>query len=277
MIKFLLCLLMIMSFKVVSGQDLIPGAKIWESIGLSAKISKKWKVEFENVQSYNLNRPIFSYSQTSLKIKRRVKYHLNIGLEGALGVYSWQNSYSRYGLTPIAGVAVINRISVNVEHKFKVLKIIRFKQRLQSQFFFPKLDKYQFRFVYRFKAYFSTGIKWDLKPFVEPMIYFYLNGVPSLYRNDHNIIETYKSPNGFHRLRLKGGIQFKPLKNVKKLGLSVYFMYQKEFNISGVGHDLNVVKKGSSDILYPFSPSKSNILNPFNDYSVLGIHAQYNL
>lgn len=278
MIRFIPFLILFSFARISLSQDLISGSKTWGSLGINKDIGKKWTLGFENLQCFNTVGLSFSFNQSTLELQRKLKFNSAISLDYAYSIYKWRSSYERFGLQPQFGNAIIHRIGFNIENRFKISKKIKVKQTLQSQLFIPTLDKYQFRFSYRLKiSYSNSNWIWKLSPFIEPMIYFYLNGHPVIYRNNNNKIETYKSPNGFHRFRIKSGFSLKPFRKLKDLSLTIYYMYQQEFNINGLGNDLNVIGNGSSTLTYPFTPDLTNLINHFNNYSVYGFHIHYDL
>ena len=107
-----------------------------------------------------------------------------------------------------------------------------------------------------------------LKPFIQGAMYYYLNGVPvDYYDADFNVIET-ASPNGPHRIRLKLGTGFSPIKKNKSINLILYYGYNMEFNINGWGNKLNFLRPS-------LSGKRTFTTYGFNNYSIVGLQLNY--
>lgn len=264
---------------VLFSQDVLSGAKIWTGFSVGYTINKKTSITLENINSLNAYDGSFTFNQLSILGTRAFKK--NIALEFGYGnnLYKWLPSYNVYNLrTSSFGTVMFHNIELNINHKFKISNTFRVKQELGGQFYIPSLEKYQLRFQYRIKIFYYKKENFlRFSPFIEPIIYYYLNGIPISYKNDQNEIIAYKSPNGFHRYRLKAGVKISPFKKLSNLSFIFYYTLQKEFNIHGLGHDLNVISNNKPSLDYNNIPNKTNNIYPFNNYSIIGFHILYDI
>ncbi len=259
----------IVSFcSTVQAQDLFTGTKLWSGISIKKSIKKKNKLEIEVLHSRNINAFSFSFHQTTVFWQRKFADNLWWKAGYSIGNYNWNTTYRDLGFIPNNyGLITIHRFSAALIHKIKLSKHLKIKQTLVPQYYLKRLNKYRLRTLYRLKLYYSKS-KLPLKasPFIEGMLYHYFDGVPVIYSSD-----KYRSPNGIHRYRIKTGIKIKPVKSWK-MRIILYYLYQQEFNLNGLGQELNYLRPVRNAFTYPSSPYKSNVLNPFNNYQVIGIH-----
>ncbi len=256
-------------FNAIQAQDLFTGTKFWSGISMQKSIAKKNKIELEVLHSRNTNDFSFSFHQTSIFWQRKFADNLWWKAGYSLGNYQWNlTTYRSLGFIPNNyGLITIHRFSAAIIHKIKLSKHLKMKQILVPQYYLTPLSKYRLRTLYRLKLYYAKS-KLPLKasPFVEGLLYHYFGGTPVIYSSD-----KYRSPNGIHRYRIKAGIKIKPVKSWK-MRVILYYLYQQEFNINGLGQELNYLRPVRNTFTYPSSPYKSNVLNPFNNYQVIGIH-----
>ncbi len=272
--RFLVLTLLFVAFKLSFSQDLFLGNKLWYSAYIYKKINKKIYTDAYILNGYNVNNHSFSFLQIDFAINYKFDKKQTVYVGYSPSIYQWIPSYSiKYGssISPL-GTVYFSRLFTGYKYRVKLFKGLRLKNDLGAQFYFPRLEKYQFRFTYKAKFYWYDK-NWPLKisPFTQLSLYYYLNGIPAIYYNDNGEFAGYKSPNGLHRYRLKLGFSIKPFKQYKKISLVMYYAIQREFNISGLGNDLNVTKPGSAnDIVYPFTPQTSKVRYPFNGFDILG-------
>lgn len=259
---------------LVFSQDLLPNAKFWSGISVNKKLSKKIKLDVGTLQSFNTNDLSFSFNQSNLGLEYSFSRKFKGKINYALGQFNWSRNYNKYDIAPNVFQKVsIHRLGIAAIYKLKLGKGFKLKQTIDVQHFFPTLDKYKIRSLYRVKLYYKNGI-FPLKStlFCEGILYHYLGGNPIVYRDENNAVSSYESPNGFHRYRLKAGINMKPLKNHGNLLMILYFSTQKEFNLASIGNDIHVIRPDQGN-----PQGKSNIIYPFNNYNVIGIHFIYSI
>ncbi|MFH1319705.1 MAG: hypothetical protein ABII90_03515 [Bacteroidota bacterium] len=276
--KITATIIILFIFSNIYGQDTFSGSKIWNSLYFSKDINKKYSVRLFSLFGFD-NAPMsFSFNQNNLSLAYKISKKHSVSAGYTQYFYRWSPYYDKYNRNINSlGTISFNRVFAGYTYKIKILPVLRVKQSLDAQFFFQQLDKYQTRFLYGGKIYLYKK-DWILKfsPFFQYVIYYYLNGVPAIYYDNSGNVSTYRSPNGFHRYRFKIGFSCKPMKKFKNLGLVFYYAVQNEFNLSGFGNDLNVIRPGSiKDIVYPYTPSLSGVENPFNHLKIIGFQLNF--
>ena len=192
--------------------------------------------------------------------------------------YKWQPFYDKYNKTisPLQTIS-FNRIFAGYKYRLNIISRLRLRNNFGVQYYLTQLEKYQLRFTYKGKLYwYDKNLPMKLKPFIQTSLYYYQGGIPIIYYDNQGNIDSFKSPNGLHRYRLKFGISLKPVKKVKQLGITIYYAIQQEFNLKGFGNDLNVVRPGTTaDIAYSFTPQVSGVKYPFNNFNILGFQINF--
>ena len=185
---------------------------------------------------------------------------------------SYENRYPQQ-VSPF-GTITFHKFSTGITHKFKYRDLpFRFKQDLVAQYFTPKLEKYQFRFLYKFKTtYVNKNLPLNLRPFAQLFLYYYHGGTPIFYFDDEGEEDRYASPNGLHRFRIKSGVSFKPFEKHKFFSVVLYYALNKEFNIDGLGNELNHKRPIDAE-----DPGRFRQITdvPFNNYSILGFQLNF--
>lgn len=259
--------------KPVFSQDVLDGSKVWYSSYLYHKLNKKIYIDDYLLVSFNALQHSFSFLQNDLSINYELSKKSAIYFTYSRAMYNWTPAYKDLYVQPITSFNTIdfNRLAIGGKYDIKFKKYWKLDQDLSAQFYFPQLEKYQSRFTYDVKiAFKSKKMPLQLSPFITESIFYYQNGIPTFYYNEDGSLGDYKSPNGFHRIRTKFGLSFHPVKTIKKLGVIVYYSMQKEFNIPGLGNDLNISSPGNSgDVQKVTLPQR--VIYPFNDYNVFGI------
>ncbi len=274
--KVLLILLMVLSSTTVCAQDLISGDKLWLGFSLGKKVGKNFRLNLENLTSWNSEDGGFNFNQSNISLDYRLAKRLKLEIGYGQAQFRWSTFYQRYAL-PISRLNTISfhRMSLGIRQRFRITKRIRVQHGLETQFYIPRLEKYQIRIQYRFRLY-AYKKSWPLSitPSLEPMLYYYQNGIPIIYRDNQNKIVAYDSSNGLHRFRCRFGLKFKPIKNFDWLRVLAYYAIQKEMNLLPIGNDLNVLQYQSPD---SHSHEEQQVLYPFNDYDIFGLHLLINL
>ena len=228
-------------------QDLAPGFKTWGGIGINWRITKKSSINFSQLLGANLNPSTIQYTQSNINYDYRFnkRHSLKLGYKPSVyfsggNVKLYNRGYTEYAF----------------RHKLFTLPI---KHIVTSEFHFPTLKKYQFRFIYGVKYYFKNNfLPIKMTPYLKAQLFYYLRGKPLSYYDSNSDLIVKQSPSDFHRFRLGGGITMKPTRSLR---LSVYYFYQQEFNTNLTSNrDLNIPSKNGSKIKYPF-----------NNYHVVGI------
>lgn len=266
--KIIVVIFLVFFLNPLFSQDIFEGNKIWYSNYLHKKLNQK--VYFTNylLFSFNTNPHSFSFLQNDLAANYTLSKKVSINFAYSYAMYNWTKAYLSAYDQRISYLNTIgfNRISLGGSYEFKFKRFWKLDQDFAAQLYFPQLEKYQYRFEYSMKLSFKESkTQFRITPFIQGSLYYYLNGVPIYYYTDAGDVGDYKSPNGLHRYRTKFGITFRPLKNRRKISMVIYYCMQKEFNIRGIGNDLNVTSPAGG------SMNSRNIVYPFNNYNIYGI------
>ncbi len=275
--RFLLSFSFLFLFSVECvSQDLLSSSMLWSGVLVSKKINKKIRFNLGDLHSVNMTDGVFSFNQSSFSTTYKVKKNLKIKLEYSLGVYRWNNNLTQLGLLSSGiGTTNIHRFTGGVSNRKKINKRFKIKQSIEAQVYFPRLYKYKVRSFYKAKFYYNPKkTPFSSVFFVETKLFYFFDGMPIVYRDSDNKIVDYASTDGIHRARLKVGVRFVPIKNKKSIKVILYYMAQKEFNIKGVGNEINVLTPAEINANYL---GKQKVLYPFNDYNVFGVHLLFNI
>lgn len=260
--------LLLIFIKPCFSQDLLEGDKPWYSLYINHTLNKKIYIDDCLLASFNGLQHSFSFLQNDISFNYRCSKKVDVYFRYSYAAYNWTRAYKEVYAQPVSVFNTIgfNRIAIGGKYDLKFRKYWRFDQELGAQFYFPQLEKYQYRFQYNVRlTYRRKKMPMRLRPFVQASLFYYLNGIPDFYYNEDGSLGEYKSPDGLHRYRVKYGVSFRPVKSIKKLNMVLYYNTQKEFNLPGLGNDLNVTS--------PLQESKDiqRIKYPLNNYNVYGI------
>ncbi len=268
----LFLILVVLFTQPVFSQDILDGDKVWYSTYLNYKLNKKIYFDDYLLLSFNGLQHSFSFFQNDFNINYALSKKATLYAGYSYAMYNWIPEYKTAYSQNISAVSTIgfNKAEVGGKYDISIGKNFKIDQDLAAQFYFPQLEKYQFRFEYSIKlSYKERKTSFRFTPFVQGVIFYYQNGIPVHYYKDDGSLGDYKSPNGFHRYRAKFGLSFRPIKSFKSMGIVLYYNIQKEFNISGFGNDLNI-KTPLGNIT-----NTQNIIYPFNNYNVFGIQLNF--
>ena len=265
-------ILVVLFAQNVFAQDILSGDKVWYSAYLHHKLNKKIYFDDYLLVSFNGLSHTFSFLQNDLNINYKLSKKSTLYAGYSYAVYNWIPQYKTAYSQNISIFKTIgfNKIAIGGKYRNNLGKHFKLYHDLSAQFYFPQLEKYRFRFEYSLKlSYKEQKTIFKFSPFVQGSIYYYQNGIPTHYYNADGSLGDYKSPNGFHRYRVKFGLSFRPIKNIKKIGMVLYYTMQKEFNISGFGNNINI-KTGVGNFT-----NTQNTIYPFNNYNVYGIQLNF--
>lgn len=266
-----ICLLTICSSRAIS-QDLSQDQKLWYSSYLYFKINNKFFIDDYILNGYNAQGHSFSFVQNDLNLNYRITKKLIVYTGIANYIYKWSSIYNQSYAGSISRFGTISylRGNIGLKLKLKLGKILEMDQSLAFQSYYPSLEKYQSRVAYSNQLSFAKrGTPLSFSPFVQFGLFYYLNGIPSIYYDKDGNYDGYYSADGLHRMRFKFGVKMKPFKKQDNFGIVLYYCIQKEFNIDGIGgHDLNTSR--------PVPLTSSQTINyPFNNYNILGVQFNF--
>ena len=270
--KLLVCAVLMSNVFFCSAQDLLQGNKNWYSTYLYFKLGKRFFIDDYLLDGYDTQGHKFSFVQNDLAINYKVSKKLTAFIGCANYIYKWNPTFLSAYNNQVSRLGTISfvRASVGLKYKFHFLKNFEMDQSLAFQSYYPSLEKYQSRIAYSNQLSFSSKkIVWSLTPFAQVGLYYYLNGIPSMYYDNDGQMSGYYSSDGLHRARIKFGIKMKPLKNNNKFGVIFYYCIQKEFNMNELGgHDLNTSRN------VPIT-EKQTVTYPFNNYNIYGVQLNF--
>lgn len=258
-------LVFIMSISLF-GQDFGRDHKVWNTLYVSGKIGKRMVFDNSLINAFHLDGRGHWFTQNDFGLHYKFSRKYRVVLMYGMSFYQWRPSFADFyeGERSAIGTANFHRVAVMFNHYHTFNRHFRMKQSIGAQFYFPGFRKYQTRWVYQTRLTYRNK-RWPmgLRPYVQGSLFYYLNGqAVEFFSEDAEGEEIVREevPNGLHRYRIKVGISFKPSIRTDKLRFGIYYMLQREFNMGGLGNDLNVVD--------PEDPG--SIINPFSNYSVIG-------
>lgn len=278
----LLFLIFLWSFNLVA-QDLTDDLKTWMGYSLGVKIGKRFKVKIGQLYSVDVTTYRFGFAQSDFSASYKLAPRNYLELEYSNSQYRWFTRLEELGFSQnLLGLVDFQRFTLtyNVSHRlFKKNRLFKLKHYVSAQVFFPQPVKHRVRFVYTTRLYYSNP-KWPLKirPYLANTLHYYLGGRPIAYHDEQGSIVAYNSPDGFHRIRIKTGSSFAPVKTIP-LTVTFYIIFQWEFNNNIFpNRGLNYTKPAPLDnINYPFEPLSVQTQLPFNNYITIGLHLSYTL
>lgn len=239
----------------IQAQDQPPGFKNWATIGVKVKTSDKLTISYSHLTGTSTNVGVNNQSYGLYFMQGNLGFNVRTGKKTDIQLGYKANVL---GLSAGSSTNLYNRFYVQGSGRADIFKMLS-KHTLTLEWHFPQLRKYRYRAIYTFRYFIDNDfLPWKMKPYIKAQLYYYLDGRSISYYDETGKRIAKKSPNDFHRYRLGAGLYMKPS---KQLRLSLYYLWQQEFNTFLTrNRDLNV-------------PSKSgrSIKAPFNNYSVLGI------
>lgn len=262
-------LLFLQAYAQVTNEQL-GGTKVWYSNYLHKRLNQRFAIDNFSMLGLRSVEHRFGFFQTDLGVRFRFNRIWSVRAGYGLILFKHNNWWKkRYKVDPKAlNSVVFQNLSFEVSRTDRPGRYLKIKQKLVGQAYIPKFEKYQLRFQYVLKlSYRRSNLPLKMKPFIQGAVYYYQNGAPIVYKNENKVMVNYGTPNGIHRFRIKGGINFKPFKGKRLPSFSLYYAYNREFNIDGFGRDLNVTR---------ISPKgKKRIVNRFNNFGIIGLQMNW--
>lgn len=205
---------LIMTSWVVRSQDLTDNLKIWSGIGLKYEIADNLDLDFGQMFSYNVSPAGYSFSQSKLALKYRIKRRTYVEAGYVNGLFNDSRSLRDQGFnTLMFNKLAVGRIYANFSYRHDIVKRLSLRHDPEIQYFFRALEKYQVRVLYAARLIYNVR-RSSLSPYLENQFFYYTGGLIS---------------GGIKRYRLKPGVNFKPFEDFP-MGVSIYYIIQKEFN-----------------------------------------------
>lgn len=245
----------LVTLQQIQAQDQPPGFKNWASLAVKVRTSDKLTISYSHLTGMSTNVGLNNQSYALYFIQGNLGFNLRTGKKTDIQLGYKANIL---GLSAVSTTNLYNRFYVQGTGRANIFNMLS-KHTFTMEWHFPQLRKYRYRAIYTFRYFIDNDfLPWKMKPYIKAQLYYYLDGKSISYYDDTGKKLASRSPNDLHRYRFGAGLYMKPL---KQLRMSVYYLWQQEFNTFLTrNRDLNV-------------PSKSgkSIKAPFNNYSVLGI------
>jgi len=245
---FLLCL-----FNTLSAQDIESGLNSYYSYSIDYRLNKKSRIKFG--QLYCINPPYrLQYIQQKVGWSHRLHKKWDVNAYYKVMFFRGNNRNLWY-----------HRLSTELKRRDELFGL-PLQNSINSEFFFPRLNKFQYRFIYTLKYSFKNKIlPLRATPYIKYQLYYYLNGKPlNYYDESGEVLLASQSPNDFHRFRLGGGIRFRA---AKYFYITLYYTWQEEFNtLLTKNREINILNQSQTKIKYPY-----------NDYQVIGLSLSYSI
>lgn len=221
-------------FSLLEGHTQNNSLRVWLSQNVRVRLDKGIYFNLNYFQNFHNNR--FTYTQFGGSISRRIGKNVNLST-GFL--QSKSLTRNRKG----------SRISIGLSYSAKKHP---FQHSLKIEYFYPKTSKYSVRWSYRLRTSHAFVIqKMRCSFYSDAQIFYFLGGKERwLYDEVGDKIQK-NAPYGFHRLRVRGGLIFKPW---KILFFQTGLLWQQEFNL--LHHSkgrINTINPNSGKVKYAFS------------------------
>jgi len=237
----------------LQAQDLETNLNNYYSYTLDYRLNKKSKIKIG--QLYCINTP-----SRLQYIQHKLGWEYRINKEWSIDTY-YKGMFFRGNSKNIW----YHRFSSAIKKRDKLFGL-PLQNSINSEFFFPKLNKFQYRFIYTLKYSFKNKfLPLRATPYIKYQLYYYLNGNSLDYYDDSGEeLIISQAPNDFHRYRLSGGIRFRA---AKYFYITVYYIWQEEFNtLLTNNREINILNQNQTKIKYPY-----------NDYQVIGLSLSYSI
>lgn len=244
-IKRLFCLLSLLLIIYTGfGQEW----KSWNAAGLNLGLTKKLELSVSHLRSYSISNSFANgFNQTSFNLDYDFTKHFS--------------AKAGYSLTKFPADSVsAPRYLLRTTYKFPLGNVITWSNSIQGEIHSANTKNYNYRIIYITR--FSPKHRLDflkLSPSVSYWLFYNIGGKAIQYFDESGSPLAKNTPDGLHRGRFILNLNSKINKS---LSLSLYYLNQHEFNLTG--NNLNVV-----------NPRNGKIIRPFSNYQVAGISLSF--
>ncbi len=237
----------------LAAQDLPPGFKAWQYSSLRLRLNPKNSVSFSELTALNTRPMSFQFLQVNGMYSRRLanRWNLDVG-------------YARSWFKTSEEIRVFQRVLVEIDFKQRWGEF-RMKHSFRAEYHWPQLRKWQSRFIYSNKiAYRFKELPLRPTPYLRNQLYWYQGGRDvSYFEEETGELLERRPANGIHRYRMTAGVR---MRLAKRLYTSVFYTWQREFNMPGNEfRRLNVPN------------ARGNTQAPFNQFHLIGWSLDYTL
>jgi len=218
--------------------------KNWNSASLNLAFTKKLEVSASHLRSYTVfNSFTNGFNQTSFNLDYDFTKHFSVK--------------AGYSVTKFpADTVSAPKYLLRATYKLPLAKTITWSNSLQGEMHSANTKNYNYRIIYITR--FSPRHRLEflrLSPSISYWLFYNIGGKSIQYFDESGSPLARNTPDGLHRGRFILNLNSKINNN---LSLSLYYLNQHEFNLTG--NDLNVV-----------NPRNGKIARPFRNYQVAGI------
>jgi hypothetical protein len=239
-------------------QDLTQNFKNWYLGSVNLKLSKTNSISLGHLSSFDADGYDYGFMQNRLNFNHK----FGKSWTGTIGY-----AHSIIGVGD-DDPTTFSRVHLAASHRLKH-NHLRIQNKVQLEQYFTQLPKYRSRAILSTKwQYYDKNLPLRLSPYVKHQVFYYQGGEEIPYELDPEDIEDgeerfiEQSPNGWHRYRFTTGVK---ARLSPELSLTLFYTLQREFN-TGLDpfREINVE-----------NPSGGKTLQPFNNYSLLGVSLVY--
>lgn len=216
----------------------------WDGISLDLGLTRKTDLEMSHLRAYDINQ---SFRNTFNQWGISMDHDFTKKLSGKIG-------YKRTDFP--SGSVSANRFLIRGTYKIRLAKVISWSNGLQGEVNTASGKGNFYRFIYITR--FAPKKRMDflrLSPSVSYWLYYNIGGKSIQYFDEAGSPLAKETPDGIHRGRFILNLNSKISNN---LSLSLYYLNQHEFNLTG--RDMNVI-----------NPITGKVEKPFSNFQVAGL------
>jgi hypothetical protein len=245
-----LLLLLFIFLQFAKAQNL----QLWNAVGVDVDLSNKLTLETKAMVSVA---PAAAFDVNFAQTGIALNYKLNKEVTLEVG--------DQLNIIPSSSRNLRNRIYVRGSYQWKFSEVFKSTHSIQAEWHGDNELRYDSRVILINGI--STRNRYtplNIRPSISYWLYYNIGGDPIQYYDEAGNAAVRQAASGFHRGRFYFSLNSKINDHV---GISAYFMSQKEFNfLTDTYREINVV-----------NPNTGNIARDFNNYNVLGISLNFNI
>lgn len=218
--------------------------KNWDGINLNLGLTKRLDVGVSHLRSYEISNGFQNnFNQSGLFIN----YDVTRRISAKSGII----------VTHFPGDTVsTNRIWARGTYRLPIERLLNWSNGIQVELHSATQKQYNYRFIFQTRVAARKRLNFlSLMPSLSYWLYYNKGGNTLQYYDESGSPLVQESPDGLHRGRVTINLNSRVSKN---LSLSLYYMNQHEFNLSG--RNVNVV-----------NPTTGKVSRPFKNFQVVGV------
>jgi hypothetical protein len=220
--------------------------KNWDGIGVDLGLSKKFGIGLNHLRAYSISHSFQNnFNQTTIS----ADYDFTKKSSVKAG----------FAITEFPSDAVSEKkYFTRISYKIPIGEILNWSNGLQGEVHSAKGTSYRVIYITRLALQHRIGFL-RLSPSISYWLFYNIGGNAIQYFDESGSPLAKQTPDGLHRGRVTLNLNSKITRN---LSLSLYYMSQHEFNLSG--NDINVV-----------NPRTGKVARPFKNYQVAGLSLSF--